>query len=590
MIKKIGIWLLKTFTRTVISFFIFFIFSLVIISAFLSSGKSKTPIINKGSYIKVAFPSPIIESGSDSITLKPNNSITAVQYYNIVHALDYAAQDPRIDGLLLLLDSWFISAEHTDEISTLLKKCRDSGKTILAYGTTLTKRSYLPALTADIISMPPTSSARLILTGYHVSVPYVKNLADKAGINFTVLNTGSHKTAYENLKQNTMSPAYKQDISRILSASDTHFISELAVSRQIPETSVKKMLYSGKLAMLSPEKAKELDLIDEIQYFSDIIEPSSENKKKLEVISLRSYIQAVPKKSSPSQIAVIHAEGEIRNSFADSTVFDNNPGITTDKITKLLKKCEKDNNIKAVILRLNSPGGSPLASDIIYNEIKNLNSEKPVIVSMGPVAASGGYYIACGAEKIFAGRRTITGSIGVVSLLPNISTLSDKIGISFQTVKKGTYSDIMNIAKPVSENEKTLMQSVINDIYTEFKLIVSEHRELQPAEVDKAAQGKIWTGAEAIQNGLADTNGNLLDAIRYAAEITDLRDYSVIVYPKQKTFIQKISALTGNAITYSSEKTGILNPDPRHKLLLSLLKKYTKQPIVLIKTFYNGLE
>jgi len=373
------------------------------------------------------------------------------------------------------------------------------------------------------------------LNGYSASVPYFKDMGDKLGITVNAIHIGKYKGAGENFSRNSMSEQYKESIEKILNDRLDLFSVSVSERREIDRSVFTGRIDKGEMVFITPQQALELKLVDKLMSFDDVVK--EKNLKTKQLVDIGDYV--IPEENNNvAHIAVIFAEGNIVDGYNETAFGDDT--INPEKFERILDKIKKNKDIKAIVLRVNSPGGSALASEKILRKIKSIKQDMPVVVSMGPVAASGGYYISCHADKIFADPYTITGSIGVVSLLPNLKGISEKIGIKNETIVKGKYSDIFDLTKDQSQEDIQIIRGSMEKIYTEFKARVSEGRNISEIELEKIAQGQIWTGRQAKENGLVDELGGLNSAILEAKKLANLDNYDTVIYPENRSIAEKI--------------------------------------------------
>ena len=536
-IKNAVKWFFKT-TFTVMIVFAVLIFFMLAFVAKMSFDSIKQVPVNMDSYIQLSFPHGLSECPNDFIDLSEFRitelNKRGLTLGEVIARLSDVATDIRIKGILIDLDNWNLTYQHTSEIMNCLKGLED--KNIIAYGSSLDNTSYLAALSADEIIIDPSNSSTIMLTGLSASVPYFKQLGDKIGVDVEVIHIGQFKGAGENFARESMSDEFRISIERIIDSRIDIFSKTVSEYRKLDKSGFTESLISGEMVFITPEKAIELKLIDRALPYDEIL---SENLiGDNQIINISDYEVAALNENYKNRIAVIYAEGNIVDSDNGSSFSEN--VIDPAGIERIIKKIRKDKNIKAVVLRINSPGGSALASEKILRKLINLKNEMPVIVSMGSTAASGGYYIACNGTKIFADQYTITGSIGVVSMIPNFRNMLEKLGIINQKVMRGKYSDIFDLSKVRSSDDTELMRLSMLRIYDEFKGRVSEGRNISMEELEKIAQGQIWTGEQAKKNGLVDEIGGLETAIEEAAKITGIENYETISFPENKTFSERL--------------------------------------------------
>ncbi len=451
----------------------------------------------------------------------------------IRRALAHAQEDPKIKGIVLSSKSVPVGQATLFELHDALLKFKDSGKFIYAYEDYYSQSAYLLASTADSIFLNPNGLVEL--KGYGALIPFFKPLMDKVGFKFDIYYAGKFKSATEPFRRESMSPENKFQTREYLDDLFEMFAQKISQNRGISQTSLNTIVneFEGRNA----EKCIENKLIDKIAYhneFVDFLKNKLEIKstKKLKTIDLEDYISKITLSSGSAKdkVAIVFAEGDILyNTNAKGQVDDLRYLKTFDRI-------KRDEKIKAVVLRVNSPGGSALTSDIIWSEIEELKSKGiPVVTSMGDYAASGGYYIACNSDSILAASNTLTGSIGVFSMLPNMKKLfNDKVGIMFDTVKTHDLSLMNNFVYDPNSRENIIMQEGTDDLYSKFLGRVADGRNMTKDQVHEIAQGRVWSGSKALDLGLVDKIGSLDDAIEIAANMAEIEEYKLSEYPKIK--------------------------------------------------------
>ncbi len=457
-----------------------------------------------------------------------------INFYGILKNLEKAENDPRVEGLILKLDSVGLSRGQAEEFTAKIKEFKKSGKKIYAYAPSFTNQNYVIASAADKVIMPKTMGAMSEIKGYFMEVPYYKTLGDKIGVKMNVIHIGDYKSAGESYDRTEMSREHRENTERILNAVYENFVKTVSENRKIEKNVLNEKILDGRFVLADPETMLRNNLIDEMDYYeSFLVKNGITNKISLEEYISKLAVDPKPKKDKSEKekdkIAVIYAEGTI-NYFEDSKKI--NEIITPEKIQKELAIAEKSDDIKGVVIRVNSPGGSALASDIIYNSIKNLT--KPVYISMGGVAASGGYYISAAGDKIYADKETLTGSIGVITMIPNISELLKKAEINYSVISKGKYSDMGSLVRDLTEDEKDKIRASSLKVYEEFVDRVAEGRNMTREEVLKSAEGRVWLGEEAKEIGLVDEIGGIEKAVGDLALSLGLEDYKVVESLKEE--------------------------------------------------------
>lgn len=543
-------------------------FALVVytVGKIISIETKKKPV-DIGTYIELTLSDEIAESR----VITPFDIKKEINFYGILKNLEKAENDPRVEGLILKLDSVGLSRGQAEEFTAKIKEFKKSGKKIYAYAPSFTNQNYVIASAADKIIMPKTMGAMSEIKGYFMEVPYYKTLGDKIGVKMNVIHIGDYKSAGESYDRTEMSREHRENTERILNAVYENFVETISENRKIEKNILNEKILDGRFVLADPETMLRNNLIDEMDYYeSFLIKNGITNKISLEEYISKLAVDPKPKKDKSEKekdkIAVIYAEGTI-NYFEDSKKI--NEIITPEKIQKELAIAEKSDDIKGVVIRVNSPGGSALASDIIYNSIKNMT--KPVYISMGGVAASGGYYISAAGDKIYADKETLTGSIGVITMIPNISELLKKAEINYSVISKGKYSDMGSLVRDLTEDEKDKIRASSLKVYEEFVDRVAEGRNMTREEVLKSAEGRVWLGEEAKEIGLVDEIGGIEKAVGDLALSLGLEDYKVVESLKEekiesviKNYLPKylMAQIIGdNKITEAVKKTDMISEE-----------------------------
>ena len=448
-----------------------------------------------------------------------------------------AKEDSMIKGIYLLAKDNPNGFATGQELINALQSFKSSKKFIVAYGDYISQKAYAIAQVADKVYCNPKG----IFQWQGLSVEYVffKNLIDKLEIKPQIFYAGKFKSATEPFRATEMSIPNKEQTSVWLEDIYAEMLSQISKSRNIHPDTLRN--YANRYAVDIPETAVNLGLIDGVKYDDQVKDEIRQRigiskKDKINFISLSKYNDAVSiiGPYAKDKIAVVTAEGEIV--YGKGTPDQ----IGSSEYLSLLRKLRNDKSVKAIVLRVNSPGGSSLASEIIWRELEMIKKQKiPIVVSMGDVAASGGYYIAANAHKIFVQPNSITGSIGVFSIIPDFSSfMKNKLGITFDRVKTSEFADAPSVTRALSVREQQIVQHEIDRIYTDFKTRVADGRKKGMLYVDSIAQGRVWTGKRAIQLGLADAIGGQQDAIAEAAKLAGLKDYKIKNYPEEKSIIE----------------------------------------------------
>jgi len=450
-------------------------------------------------------------------------------------AATFSSEEPKVvaSNSVLVLDPNGYAA--SEEIRKALLDFSSSRKFVIAYGETITQKAYMVANAANAIYTHPQGGIEW--NGFSYESLFLKGLLDKLEIEPQVFYAGKFKSATEPFRYTQMSEANKLQTNVWISGLYDQFISNTARQRNLNVDSLKYLANQGSIQ--TAFDASKHGLVDGLLYDDQVKKMIAkklrqDDQQDIAFLSMGDYASTVALRGTGSgKVAVVYANGDV--------VMGKNQqdAIASDDFRVLLQKIRKDESIDAVVLRVNSPGGSALASDIIWREIDLLKKEKPVVVSMGDLAASGGYYIACGADSIFANAGTITGSIGVFTVIPNVKGLmNNKLGISFDGVKTGQFADMPSTTRPLNAAEQKFMQSGVDSIYHTFKSRVSVGRKKSMEYIDSIAQGRVWIGADAIKIGLVDRIGTLDDAIASAAKMAKLKGYGIKAYPESKSFLE----------------------------------------------------
>jgi protease-4 len=454
----------------------------------------------------------------------------------LIGLLHYAKKDSSIKGIYIKCAENPNGYAATEEIRKALIDFKKSNKFIVAYAETISQKGYMMANVADQIYTHPQGGMEW--AGFNYETIFFKGLIDKLEIEPQIFYAGKFKSATEPFRYAQMSDANKLQTGIWLNSIYNNFIQGTAEMRQLNADSIKAFANEGKVQ--NAKDALKYKLVDGLLYDDQLKKIISKklrvaDETKISFVSINNYAESVALRGTGSgKIAVIYADGDVVMGKGQ------NEAIASDDYRALIQKIRNDKSIDAVVLRVNSPGGSALASDIIWREIDLLKKEKPVVVSMGDVAASGGYYIACGADSIFADANTITGSIGVFSVIPNAEKfLKNKVGITFDRVKTGQYADAPSATRALTVTEQRFLQAGVDSVYHTFKSRVAAGRQKSVDYIDSIAQGRVWTGADAINVGLVDKIGTLNDALASAAKMAKLKGYTIKKYPESKSFIEE---------------------------------------------------
>jgi protease-4 len=517
------------------------IFILIIVAIIASSG-DKTVDVEPNSILQISFNIPVTERSPDDPLVKLGIAEPkAIGLNDVLADIVKAKTDNHIKGIFLDESSFTPAQATSEEIRNALIDFKTSGKFIVAYSEVYEQSFYYLASVADKVYINPKGI--FLFHGFSQQITFLKGALDKLGIEVQIIKVGTYKSAVEPFFLTKMSPANKLQVTSYLGSLYDHFLTGIGESRRISKDSL--FAIADNLKIRFPEDALKYHLVDGMKYKDEVLDELKhrtgvEYKDDIKTVNLVDYAKAIPetdkkeKKESNKQIAIIYASGEIIGGDGD----DNSIG--SERVSKALREARLNDNIKAVVFRVNSPGGSSLASDVIWREVMLTKKAKPVIVSMGDYAASGGYYISCAADSIFAEPNTITGSIGIFAVLPNMQKFfNDKLGITFDGVKTGKYADLGDMSRPLTSEERDILQNEVDHGYDDFTKAVASGRKKTQAYINSIGQGRVWTGEQAIKIGLVDRLGNIDDAIKSAAKMAGLKNYTLMPYPEEKSTFSK---------------------------------------------------
>jgi protease IV len=481
-------------------------------------------------YREQAQDNPLSDLGSDDEYDVPG-------LYDVVREIAYAKQDTAIRGIYLKCNNDPNGFATNEEIRLALTDFKKSGKFVYAYGEAITQKAYYVAGVADKIYCNPKGG--LEWKGFATEMLYLKGALQKLEIDPQVFYAGKFKSATEPLREDRMTDANRLQLTQLLGDFYNRLLEYTAQSRGLDTTVLRKC--ANEHLIREAADALEYRLVDGLKYDDEV---KDELREKLNVdkhtwlnfISLGKYAKAVNYKATgKDKISLIYAEGDVVDGKGERDE------IGSDTYRWLIRKARFDKDVKAIVLRVNSGGGSSMASEDIWREIMLAKKEKPVVVSFGDVAASGAYYLSCNADSIFALPGTITGSIGVFTIVPNLqSFFKDKLGVTFDGVKTAPEADILSSARPLTPTERTYVQNQVDTVYTTFKTRVADGRRKDVGYIDSIAQGRIWSGAIGQSLGLVDRIGTLQDAIVCAARMGGTHDYRLVEYPEPRSFLERI--------------------------------------------------
>lgn len=538
---------------------LFFFFILLIVGLASTIDSPKTGSAEKGTILHLNLTEEISERASDNPFANLNPMSLEVGkglgLDRILECLEKASRDPNVRGIYLEVPSVNGGMASMEEIRNGLNAFKKSGKFIYAYADVYSQGGYYLASTADQVWMNP--EGMLDMRGMSASIPFFKGTLEKLEVKPEIIRHGKFKSAVEPFILDKMSDENRAQTAEYVDDLWSHYLVKVGESRKIPADSLKS--YAANFRIRTASDAVEMGLVDTLAYMDVFLKQLCEKTGKsdeedLELVGLSKYYDfADPgpeKEPTRDKIAVIYAVGDIVSGKG------NESEIGSESLSKTIREVRNDDKVKAVVLRVNSPGGDALASDIIWREMELCRKSKPVIVSMGDVAASGGYYISCNADSIFAQPNTITGSIGVFGLMFNIQDmLKNKLGVTYDSYNTGSYADLGSMTRPMTDSERSIMQSFVEQTYATFTGRVSAGRSMSVAQVDSIGQGRVWSGIDARRLGLVDALGGINEAILAAAKKAGLKNYRVADYPKQKDPIKALlDDISGESAVKAFEK------------------------------------
>ncbi|MBP7102462.1 MAG: signal peptide peptidase SppA [Bacteroidales bacterium] len=507
----------------------------------IASFSTSQPIVKSNSILELNLNGIIKERIIDNPfdQLYGNNAITTIGLNHILSAIKHAENDNNIKGISLYVCDLQSSYASIEEIRNALIDFRKTGKFVYCYSEKMSQKAYYLATASDSIFIHPQGSIEL--KGIGAEVLFFSKLLDKLNIEAQIIRHGEYKSAIEPFILDKMSAANREQMEVYVHSTWKNICLDICNSRNIDVEKINSIADNLSFLYDIPLSLQE-KFIDGLAYqdeYESLLKQKLQVEKSREInkISFSDYLKTIKaQRSTPNQIAVIYAIGNIIDDKGD---YEN----IGQEIAQEISKARQEKDVKAVVLRVNSGGGSALMSDIIWREVLLTKKEKPIVVSMGDYAASGGYYISCAASYIVAQPSTLTGSIGVFGVIPNINKfLSTKLGITTDQVMTNTYSDAISITRPMKKHEKEILQKSIENIYTTFINHVAEGRNLSLEEVDNIAQGRVWTGIDAMKIGLVDTLGGLDLAIKIAAKKANLKNYSISEKPIIKDFFEQFTS------------------------------------------------
>ena len=523
-LKKFILFIIKEIFSFFIKLFLFLLVMGVIIGLIFKSIEEKPQVVIKDKAYVVIDLANSYKERSLSSNLFEDDSIN---FYNLLTNIKNLSFDDKVLGVVLKLNSNSLSYAQSEELAQELSMLRGADKKVIAYFENVNRKNYYLASYADEIYMPSANSTSVNIYPYFREEFYTKKLSDKFGVKFNIIHVGDYKSYQENLAKDTMSKEAREDSTRILNLNYENFLDIVSLNRKLNRDDLDKIIKDGDLVAASSIDLFSNKLIDKYSYWDNLVTLLGGKDKLISIQDYaKNYYQEATLDDSDNIVYVIPLEGDIVESQTE--IFSGEANINVNETIAKLNTAKENKKIKAVVLRVNSPGGSALTSDIIAEKVKELASEKPVYVSMSSVAASGGYYISANANKIYVDRNTVTGSVGVVSVLVDYSSLLKDNGVNVEKISEGEYSDLYS-ADTFTEKKYNKIYNSNLKVYEDFLNVVSNGRKIDKERLKELAEGRVWTGTEAVKNGLADEIGGLYSTIYAITEDNNIDDYTVVL-------------------------------------------------------------
>ncbi len=533
---------LKIFLATLVALVVFSIAIFLVVAGIIGSATSSSkPSVGSNGVLVLDLSQSFAEQAKNN-TLNnffdnPNADVPGL--YDMVRMIHYAKGDSSIKGIYIKAGDNENGYAASEELRQALLDFKKSGKFIIAYGSVIPERAYYVANVADKVYCNPVGGVEW--DGFSVDLMFVKGLLDKLEIQPEIFYAGKFKSATEPLRATQMTDANRLQTTVWLNDIYNNLLMRTADARHTDTATLHQLANTG--AVQTAYDAVKYNLVDGLKYDDQVRveilkKLGKKEKDDANFIAFGKYAKAVDfqKDGDGGKIDIIYAQGDIVDGKGDKDE------IGSDDFIKLIRKARLDDDVKAIVFRVNSPGGSAMASEAIWREITLAKKVKPVVVSMGDYAASGGYYISCAADSVFADETTITGSIGVFSVLANLKDFfNDKLGITFDGVKTATYADLGSMSRPLTDQEKRFVQASVDSIYKTFTSRVADGRKRDTVYIDSIAQGRVWIGKRAIGVGLVDRTGSLQDAVDCAARMAKVTDYRTREYPEQKNWLEELT-------------------------------------------------
>lgn len=541
----------KTFLASFLALLVFTGVSFVLMIILLFAlGSEEKVVITSNSVLQLKLDAQITEQEiDDPFSGMPifGSGIQKIGLLNLKETIRHAKTDPKIKGIFLNVSYPMAGFSTIEEIRTSLLDFRESGKWVVAYADVMSEPAYYLASAADKVYLNPEGEVEF--NGLTVEIAFFKKLFDKLEIKPEIFRVGDFKSAVEPFMLEKMSNENRLQLSELLNSIYDHVLVKVAEARNIPMERLRAL--SDNMTVRNATLAVEHGLVDDLMYYDEVLDEvrgrlELEESARIKFVARKKYSKSIQaKQSGANEVAVIVADGTIMPGKSSEGI------IGGETIAEEIRKARLNKKVKAIVLRVNSPGGAFQASDMMWREVKLATEVKPVIASMSDYAASGGYYLAMAADTIVAQPHTITGSIGIFSVLFDASGfLGNKLGITFDEVNTGKYGELVTISRPLTQAEKDVWQNRTEEIYETFTGKAAEGRAMSQDELKKVASGRVWSGSQAKDRGLVDILGGYSDAISIAAQAAGLDEYTIKQYPVQKPFFEQfMEQLTENAKT-----------------------------------------
>lgn len=536
---------LATVTGIILSSIVLFFIGIMVIFGIVSSSDTET-VVKKNSVMMLDLNGILVERTQESLenvlSMLTGDNSNVYGLDDILASIKKAKENENIKGIYIQASALGSPYASLQAIRNALTDFKESGKFIVAYSDGYTQGLYYLSSVADKVILNP--KGMIEWRGIASAPIFYKDLLQKVGIEMQIFKVGTYKSAVEPFIATEMSPANREQVTEFIGSIWGQVVSGVSDSRNISPDSLNA--YADRMLMFYPaEESVKCGLADTLIYKNNVRDylkqlANVDKDDRLPILGLDDMINVkknVPKDKSGDIVAVYYASGEITDQSGSAASED---GIVGNKVIRDLRKLKDDKDVKAVVLRVNSPGGSAFASEQIWHAVKELKAEKPVIVSMGDYAASGGYYISCVADTIVAEPTTLTGSIGIFGMVPNVKELADKVGITYDVVKTNKFADFGNLMRPFNNDEKALMQMMITEGYDTFLTRCAEGRHMTKEAIGKIAEGRVWTGETAKKLGLVDELGGIDKALDIAIKKANLNGYTVVSYPEKKDFLSTL--------------------------------------------------